>query len=258
MPGASGASLGFRLFPRSSERVTEHPLDVARATGRPAAARSACRGTTRWSTSMPTLRWPAVEDPIDAAVEIGAARARRSSATHGPTDWPTARPRACRMPSADRARLDVRARAPRSMSSPAVASSDTGQPSGFGNTSVSGPGQNASASIFAPNRETCKRDARRGVGHMRDQRVEARPALRRIEPRDRFAVRRVSPEAVNRLGRKRHQPAVREYARGRRDRVAIGVSTRVASFDSHGGLSICGIGAGYIGQQAPAVKVTNT
>ena len=37
------------------------------------------------------------------------------------------------------------------LSRPAVANSETGQPSAFGNTSVRGPGQNVSASFFARN-----------------------------------------------------------------------------------------------------------
>ena len=45
------------------------------------------------------------------------------------------------------------------MSRPAVASSDTGQPSAFGSTSVSGPGQNASASFFARNEKRANANA---------------------------------------------------------------------------------------------------
>ena len=178
--------------------------------------------------STPTLARSAVDDQVDAAVEIGEHVLRRSSATHGRTGWPTARPPACRTPSGDRARPDDPARAPRSMSSPAVASSDTGQPSAFGSTSVSGPGQNAPASSFARHRKARERERRRGVRHMRDQRIEARPALGGVEPRDRLAVGRVGAEAVDRLGRKRDQPAVGEHARGRRDRVAVGVAARVS------------------------------
>ena len=134
---------------------------------------------------------------------------RRRSARHGRTDWPTARPPACRTPSADRARPVWSGTRTAIESSPAVASSDTGQPSAFGSTSVSGPGQNTPASSLASSEKRASASAALRVRHMRDQRIEARAALGRIEPRDRFAVGGVGAEAVDRLGRKRDQPAVR-------------------------------------------------
>jgi hypothetical protein len=56
---------------------------------------------------------------------------------------------------------------------------------------------------------------------MCDQRIEARAALGGIKPRDRCAVGGIGAEAVNRFGWKRHEPALAEHARGRRDRVAV-------------------------------------
>ena len=100
------------------------------------------------------------------------------------------------------------------VSRPAVASSATGQSARFGNTSVSGPGQNAAASRSAVGVEAGERMRGGSVDHMRDQRIERRPALGLVEPRHRLAVAGVGAEAVDRLGRKRDQPAAREHARG--------------------------------------------
>ena len=52
------------------------------------------------------------------------------------------------------------------------------------------------------------------VEHMRDQRIERRPALGGVEPRHRRAVGGVGAEAVDGLGRKRDQAAVGEADRG--------------------------------------------
>ena len=51
------------------------------------------------------------------------------------------------------------------------------------------------------------------VGHMRDQRIERRPALGGIEPRHRLAVGGVGAEPVDGLGRERDEAARREAAR---------------------------------------------
>ena len=61
------------------------------------------------------------------------------------------------------------------------------------------------------------------LGDMRDQRIEGRPPLGRIKPRDRLAIARIGAEPVDRLGRKRDQPAGRKAARGGLDRLAIGL-----------------------------------
>ena len=102
------------------------------------------------------------------------------------------------------------------LSRPAVASSATGQPARFFSTSVSGPGQNAAASFSAAASNTARRLRRGEIEHMRDQRIERRPALGGIEPRDGGAVGGVGAEAVDGFGRKRDQAAVGEADAPRR------------------------------------------
>ena len=58
------------------------------------------------------------------------------------------------------------------VSSPAVARSATGQSAAFGSTSVSGPGQNSSASRSAPSSKLASRARGGDVGDMGDQRIE--------------------------------------------------------------------------------------
>ncbi len=99
------------------------------------------------------------------------------------------------------------------VSRPAVARSATGHPAALGSTSVSGPGQNASASRAARRRNSRQRPRRREIGDVRDQRIESRPALGGIEPRHRLAIAGVGAEPVNRLGRKGDEPAGRKNAR---------------------------------------------
>ncbi len=95
------------------------------------------------------------------------------------------------------------------LSSPAVARSATGQLGAFFSTRVSGPGQNAFASRSAAAVEHRKALGRREIGHMRDQRIERRPAFRRIELRHRRA----------RWSRRRRgrRPSRSETPRGRPD-----------------------------------------
>ena len=66
--------------------------------------------------------------------------------------------------------------------------------------------------LFGVGIEARQRPRRRQIGHVRDQRIERRPALGLIEPRDGPAVGGVGAEAVNRLGRKGDQPAGLEAA----------------------------------------------
>ncbi len=115
------------------------------------------------------------------------------------------------------------------LSRPAVASSATGHPAAFGSTSVSGPGQNASASRAASASKSRQRLRRREIGDVGDQRIEGRPALGRVKPRDRLAIGGVGAEPVNGLGRKRDQAAGREAAHRLGDRGGVGLATRVAS-----------------------------
>ena len=102
------------------------------------------------------------------------------------------------------------------VSSPAVASSATAQSADFGSTSVSGPGQNASASAVAVVPKWAIRRAACEIADMGDQRIERRPALGLIEPGDRGGVGGIRPEAIDGLGRERDQPALAEAAPGLR------------------------------------------
>ena len=100
------------------------------------------------------------------------------------------------------------------VSRPAVARSATAQLSAFGNTSVSGPGQNAAA-----NCSRCRikaRDLSRGseIADMRDQRVEGRAALGLVEVGDRSRIGGVGPEAIDGFSGERDQLALGQGARG--------------------------------------------
>ena len=97
-----------------------------------------------------------------------------------------------------------------------MARSATAQSAVFGSTSVSGPGQNASASASRRRVETG--DPPRGgeIADMGDQRIEGRPALGLVKPGDRGRIGGVGAEAIDRLGRERDQPALGQDTRGRR------------------------------------------
>ena len=217
MPGASGASSGPRLARRRGRSRAR--ARSRRAAARPAAAGSGVPRNDTMVDSTPTLRRAAIDDQVDAAVEIGAhmlGERRRDVA--GPIGrgrdhrlaerlQQVARDRVVRHAHRDRVRAR-RSRAP-----------TPGSPSAFGSTSVSGPGQNTPASSFASSEKRASAQRRASVRHMRDQRIEARAALGGIKPRDRRAVGGVGAEAVDRLGRERHEPAVgRARARPPRSR----------------------------------------
>ena len=96
-----------------------------------------------------------------------------------------------------------------------------------GTTSVSGPGQNASARRRRAVVEHALAPRRREVRHMRDQRVEARPPLGGVDPGDRARVGRVGAEAVDRLGREGDEAAVAQQARRLGDiRLAASAASR--------------------------------
>ncbi len=102
-----------------------------------------------------------------------------------------------------------------SVSSPAPASSATGQVTRRGSTMVSGPGQNAAASA---RRRRCGDVAERGVGVrvVADQRVEVRPALGGEHGGDGAVGGGVRPQAVDRLGREGDQLTGQQQGRGLR------------------------------------------
>ena len=108
------------------------------------------------------------------------------------------------------------------VSSPAVASSLTGQSARLCNTNVSGPGQKPAPAVRVVV-EMRERVRRGEIGQMRDQRIEGGPSLGGIKPRHRLAIGRVGAEAIDRLGREGDEPAGREAARGVRDGVRIGL-----------------------------------
>ena len=100
-------------------------------------------------------------------------------------------------------------------------------PGAAGATSVSGPGQKASASRSAASRQTAPRAAPRHIGDMGDQRIEGRAALGVVNARDGrgAASRRRRGHRPSRSGRRRARPPAksRPPARnGRRRRPAAG------------------------------------
>ena len=92
----------------------------------------------------------------------------------------------------------------------------------FASTSVSGPGQNAAASFSAAAVKTPARARGIDIGDVRDQRIERRPSLGRIEPRNGLAVTGIGTEAVDGFGRERDQPAGGKAARRGLDRLVVG------------------------------------
>ena len=106
------------------------------------------------------------------------------------------------------------------VSSPAVTSSlmRCFPPARSGKTSVSGPGQNFSASASAASPKAIARSrAASSIRYMYDQRIEARPPFRLENARDGLPVGGVGAEPVHRLGWKRHEPARPHDARRFRD-----------------------------------------
>ena len=79
---------------------------------------------------------------------------------------------------------------------------------------------------------------RRQIGHVGDQRIERRPALGLVEPRDGLAVGGIGAEAVNRLGRKRNQPAGLEAAHRIANGGGIGPRHAGHQWGCHGGGSV--------------------
>ena len=76
-----------------------------------------------------------------------------------------------------------------------------------GSTSVSGPGQKRAASARASGGNIGQPLGGGEVGDMHDQRVEGGPALGGEDAGDRALARGVGAEAVDRLGRERHELA---------------------------------------------------
>ena len=213
MPGASGASSSARPSQAASAsgRPSTRSIAVARHAAGPQQHRLAEAGDDGGFDA--DRRRAAIDDEIDAAAQIGEhvrGRGRRdmAGAVGRRRDH---RPAECREDVA----APPRGRGTRTamLSSPAVASSATGQPAALGSTSVSGPGQNAAASRAASASKRASARAAATIGDVGDQRIEGRPALGRVEPRHGLAVGGVGAEPVDRLGRKRDEAAGREAAR---------------------------------------------
>ncbi len=215
MPGASGCALSLvGILRRLRQRAAEHAFDLLarQAAGAQQHRRleAADDGGFDADRDRRRRRRSGRSAPRDRS-----ARGPPWSARHDPTDWPMAPPPARR----------TRAGSPRAtgcagiriatVSSPAVARSATAQSAVFGSTSVSGPGQNASASAVAW--ASKRRDLPRGgeIADMGDQRIEGRPALGLVEPGDRRRVGGIGAEAIDGLGRERDQPALGQAARRR-------------------------------------------
>ena len=77
-------------------------------------------------------------------------------------------------------------------------------------------------------------DGARGlqIGQMHDQRVEARPALRLEDPRDRHVRARVAAKAIDRLGRKGDKLALAQQRGG--GGKAVGIGAKGSGFHRHG------------------------
>ena len=163
--------------------------------------------------STPTGVGAAVDDEVDAAAQIGRAHARR---VVGDT-WPerladgatTGLPNAAR----DRARTGWSGTRTAIVSSPAVASSATGQAGALRQHQRQRPRPERRGEPLGVGIEARRARARPQVGHMGDQRIEGRPALGLVEARDRLAVGRVGAEPVDRLGREGDEAAGRSSAR---------------------------------------------
>ena len=206
MPGASGWPCRCRHLRRPHQRAAEHALDLL---ARQPPGRSSI-GASKHPTMVDST--PTSTAPPSTIRSIRPARSLCTWAAVVGETWPdrladgatTGPPNARRMSRATGwagTRIAT-------VSSPAVARSATAQSAVLGSTSVSGPGQNASASR---GRRRSKRAIRRAaceIADMGDQRIEGGPALGLVEPRDRGRIGGIGAKAVDGLGRERDQPAL--------------------------------------------------
>ncbi len=98
------------------------------------------------------------------------------------------------------------------LSRPAVASSLTVQPVGLRQHQRQRPRPERRGEPRRVGVELRELSRRGDIGHMRDQRIEGRPALGLIKPRHRRAIGGVGTEPIDRLGREGDEPAGRENA----------------------------------------------
>ena len=105
------------------------------------------------------------------------------------------------------------------VSSPAVASREIGEPSLRGSTSVSGPGQKRAASLSAVSFQRTKRCASSASSTWLISGLNCGPALGLEDRRDRALVGGVAAQAVDRLGREGDELAVAQQPRRLGDRL---------------------------------------
>ena len=155
----------------------------------------------------PDLRRAAIDDGVDAPVEIGEhmlARVGLIRPERFADGAAIGRPTRREQVPGERMRRNPKAQACRA---PRGRDRETVQVGGAGTTRVRGPGQNASASFAAAPLNTALRLRRLRVGNVRDQRVEARAVLGGVDLGYGLRVGRVGAEAVDGLGRKRDEAA---------------------------------------------------
>ncbi len=100
------------------------------------------------------------------------------------------------------------------VSSPAQARSETGESAARASTSVSGPGQNASAKSFGARVEHGQALRAGARANMHNQGIEARPLLGGEDARHRMVVCRVRAQSIDCLGGERHEsPRAQESPR---------------------------------------------
>ena len=215
MPGRERRRVGTP-FARGSASGMPSTRSIS-ARGRPPGRSSVGRrDRRRWSNSSrhwvgPPSRMRSMRPPRSAST---------CAAVVGET-WPdrladgatTGRPSAGEQIARDRMR---RARAPRWCRGRRSRDPRPGSPRASAAPASAGPARTPRRAALRRGRKRRERGARAArSATWAISGLNARPALRRIEPRDRRAVGGVGAEPVDGLGRERHQAAVRQHARGR-------------------------------------------
>ena len=103
----------------------------------------------------------------------------------------------------------------------------------FGEHERQRPGPECSRQLFGRAGEDAGGARRVGAGNVRDQRIEGRPPLGRIETCNGLAVTGIGTQPVDRLGRKRDQPAGRKAAHRGFDRLVVGRQNACSRLGSH-------------------------
>ena len=151
---------------------------------------------------------PAVDDQVDPPGEVALHMRGGGRRDMAGADWPTAPP-----PARRSARRMARATGwagtrIATVSSPAVARSATAQSRGFRQHQRQRPRPERLGQPQRGGVEPADLPGGGEIADMGDQRIEGRPALGLVEPRDRRGIGGVGAEAVDGLGRERDQPAL--------------------------------------------------